>query len=63
MKVSHGNFCFPQAQDFLRAVESQGVPVTNDLQDLNTGYGTDTLHRLEGILRLTHFIGMVLSTG
>ena len=63
MKVSHGNYCFPQAQDFLRAVESQGVPVTNDLQDLNTGYATNELHRVEPLFRLTHFIGMVLNTG
>jgi hypothetical protein len=26
-------------QDFLRAVESQGIPVTDDLQDLKTGHG------------------------
>jgi alcohol oxidase len=55
MKVSHGNYCFPQAQDFLRAVESQGVPVTNDLQDLNTGYATTALHRVESLFQADPF--------
>ena len=36
-------------QDFLRAVESQGVPVTDDLQDLVTGHGAE--HWLKWISR------------
>jgi choline dehydrogenase-like flavoprotein len=37
--VSFGNYTYPVMQDFLRAVESQGIPVTDDLQDLKTGHG------------------------
>jgi alcohol oxidase len=37
IKVSFGNYTYPIMQDFLRAVESQGFPVTDDLQDLKTG--------------------------
>lgn len=28
-------------QDFLRAAESQDIPVTDDLQDLVTGHGAE----------------------
>jgi hypothetical protein len=28
-------------QDFLRAVETQGIPVTDDLQDLTTAHGAE----------------------
>jgi alcohol oxidase len=38
IKVSFGNYTYPVMQDFLRAAESQGIPVTDDLQDLTTGY-------------------------
>ena len=36
IKVSFGNYTYPIMQDFLRAAESQGFPVTDDLQDLVT---------------------------
>ena len=38
IKVSFGNYTYPIKDDFLRAAESQGIPVTDDLQDLKTGY-------------------------
>jgi len=38
IKVSFGNYTYPIKNDFLRAVESQGIPFTDDLQDLKTGY-------------------------
>ena len=37
IKVSFGNHTYPVMQDFLRAAESQGIPTTDDLQDLVTG--------------------------
>ena len=37
IKVSFGNYTYPVMQDFLRATESQGIPTTDDLQDLVTG--------------------------
>jgi len=37
IKVSFGNYTYPIMQDFLRAAESLGIPVTDDLQDLKTG--------------------------
>ena len=37
IKVSFGNYTYPIAWDFLRAAESQGIPITDDLQDLTTG--------------------------
>lgn len=37
IKVSFGNYTYPIMQDFLRAAESQGIPTTDDLQDLVTG--------------------------
>lgn len=37
IKVSFGNYTYPIMQDFLRAAESQGFPITDDLQDLVTG--------------------------
>ncbi|KAL1306677.1 hypothetical protein AAFC00_005349 [Neodothiora populina] len=51
IKVSFGNYTYPIMQDFLRAVESQGVPVTDDLQDLVTGHGAE--HWLKWINRDT----------
>jgi len=41
IKVSFGNYQYPIMQDFLRAAESQGFPVTDDLQDLVTGHGAE----------------------
>lgn len=38
IKVSFGNYTYPIKNDFLRAVETQGIPFTDDLQDLKTGY-------------------------
>jgi alcohol oxidase len=32
---------YPIKDDFLRAVESQGIPVVDDLQDLKTGHGAE----------------------
>ncbi|KAK5001694.1 Alternative oxidase, mitochondrial precursor, partial [Elasticomyces elasticus] len=49
IKVSFGNYTYPVMQDFLRAVESQGIPVTDDLQDLVTGHGAE--HWLKWINR------------
>jgi hypothetical protein len=37
IKVSFGNYTYPIMQDFLRASESQGIPTTDDLEDLVTG--------------------------
>lgn len=37
IKVSFGNHTYPIKDDFLRATESQGIPTTDDLQDLVTG--------------------------
>jgi alcohol oxidase len=42
IKVSFGNYTYPIKNDFLRAVESQGIPFTDDLQDLKTGYEVHT---------------------
>lgn len=39
IKVSFGNYTYPIKNDFLRAVETQGIPFTDDLQDLKTAYG------------------------
>ncbi|KGQ00871.1 hypothetical protein PAAG_12459 [Paracoccidioides lutzii Pb01] len=36
IKVSFGNYTYPVMQDFLRASEPSGIPVTDDLQDLVT---------------------------
>jgi len=49
IKVSFGNYTYPIMQDFLRAVESQDIPVTDDLQDLDTGHGAE--HWLKWINR------------
>ena len=51
IKVSFGNYTYPVMQDFLRAAESQGFPVTDDLQDLVTGHGAE--HWLKWINRDT----------
>jgi len=51
IKVSFGNYTYPIMQDFLRAVESQDIPVTDDLQDLVTGHGAE--HWLKWINRDT----------
>lgn len=32
---------YPIKNDFLRAAESQGIPVVDDLQDLRTGHGAE----------------------
>jgi alcohol oxidase len=41
IKVSFGNYTYPIKDDFLRATESQGIPYTDDLQDLTTGHGAE----------------------
>ncbi|KAJ4298397.1 Alternative oxidase, mitochondrial precursor [Collariella sp. IMI 366227] len=41
IKVSFGNYAYPIKNDFLRAVESQGIPVVDDLQDLSTAHGAE----------------------
>ena len=46
IKVSFGNYTYPIAQDFLRAAESQDIPMTDDLQGLVTGHGAE--HGLSG---------------
>lgn len=51
IKVSFGNYTYPIMQDFLRAAESQGFQVTDDLQDLTTGHGAE--HWLKWINRDT----------
>ena len=51
IKVSFGNYTYPIAQDFLRAAESQDIPITDDLQDLVTGHGAE--HWLKWINRDT----------
>ncbi|KAL2014017.1 hypothetical protein VTN00DRAFT_1542 [Thermoascus crustaceus] len=51
IKVSFGNYTYPIMQDFLRAAESLGIPVTDDLQDLKTGHGAE--HWLKWINRDT----------
>jgi len=32
---------YPIAQDFLRAAETQDIPIVDDLQDLKTGHGAE----------------------
>lgn len=49
IKVSFGNYTYPIAWDFLRAAESQDIPVTDDLEDLHTGHGAE--HWLKWINR------------
>jgi alcohol oxidase len=51
IKVSFGNHTYPIMQDFLRAADSQGIPTTDDLQDLVTGHGAE--HWLKWINRDT----------
>ncbi|KAL7269090.1 Alternative oxidase, mitochondrial precursor [Rhizina undulata] len=51
IKVSFGNYTYPIMQDFLRATESQGIPTTDDLQDLETAHGAE--HWLKWINRDT----------
>lgn len=51
IKVSFGNYTYPVKEDFLRAVETQGIPVVDDLQDLVTGHGAE--HWLKWINRDT----------
>jgi alcohol oxidase len=41
IKVSFGNYTYPIKDDFLRAAESQGIPVVDDLEDLTTGHGAE----------------------
>lgn len=58
IKVSFGNYTYPIMQDFLRAVESQDIPVTDDLQDLVTGHGAE--HWLKWINRYTSLMSHVI---
>ncbi|KAJ5463655.1 Glucose-methanol-choline oxidoreductase [Penicillium sp. IBT 31633x] len=51
IKVSFGNYTYPIKDDFLRAAESQGIPFTDDLQDLKTAHGAE--HWLKWINRDT----------
>ncbi|KAJ4387907.1 Alternative oxidase, mitochondrial precursor [Gnomoniopsis smithogilvyi] len=51
IKVSFGNYTYPIKDDFLRAVETQGIPIVDDLQDLVTGHGAE--HWLKWINRDT----------
>ncbi|KAF7907030.1 uncharacterized protein EAF01_004617 [Botrytis porri] len=51
IKVSFGNYTYPITHDFLRAAESQGIPTTDDLQDLVTAHGAE--HWLKWINRDT----------
>jgi len=51
IKVSFGNYTYPIKEDFLRATESQGIPTTDDLQDLTTAHGAE--HWLKWINRDT----------
>jgi alcohol oxidase len=41
IKVSFGNYAYPIKDDFLRAVETQGIPIVDDLQDLRTAHGAE----------------------
>lgn len=41
IKVSFGNHVYPIGQDFLRAADTQSIPITDDLQDLSTGHGAE----------------------
>ncbi|GMF00100.1 unnamed protein product [[Candida] boidinii] len=41
IKVSFGNYTYPQCQDFLRACETQGIPYVDDLEDLKTSHGAE----------------------
>lgn len=36
-----GDSTYPIKDDFLRAAESQGIPVVDDLQDLKTAHGAE----------------------
>ncbi|KAG7876181.1 hypothetical protein KL938_004571 [Ogataea parapolymorpha] len=49
IKVSFGNYTYPTCQDFLRAAESQGIPVMDDLEDFKTSHGAE--HWLKWINR------------
>ncbi|KAI9711348.1 MAG: Alternative oxidase, mitochondrial precursor [Candelaria pacifica] len=51
IKVSFGNYTYPVMQDFLRATESQGIPYSDDIEDLQTGHGAE--HWLKWINRDT----------
>ncbi|KAJ6151021.1 Glucose-methanol-choline oxidoreductase [Penicillium chermesinum] len=51
IKVSFGNYTYPIKEDFLKAAESQDIPVTDDLQDLKTAHGAE--HWLKWINRDT----------
>ncbi|KAG7124726.1 Alcohol oxidase 1 like protein [Verticillium longisporum] len=51
IKVSFGNYTYPIKEDFLRAAESQDIPVVDDLQDLSIGHGAE--HWLKWINRDT----------
>ena len=49
---------YPIKEDFLRAAESQGIPVCDDLQDLTTGHGAE--HWLKWINRDVSIINSML---
>jgi alcohol oxidase len=63
IKVSFGNYTYPIKDDFLRAAESQGIPVTDDLQDLKTAYVTDLILSLTSINMNTTTADTVLNIG
>nr|AAF02495.1 alcohol oxidase 2 [Ogataea methanolica] len=49
IKVSFGNYTYPNCQDFLRAAESQGIPFVDDAEDLKTSHASQ--HWLKWINR------------
>ncbi|ODV84353.1 hypothetical protein CANARDRAFT_201106 [[Candida] arabinofermentans NRRL YB-2248] len=49
IKVSFGNYTYPNCQDFLRAAESQGIPFVDDAEDLKCSHGAE--HWLKWINR------------
>ncbi|KAK3695662.1 GMC oxidoreductase-domain-containing protein [Podospora appendiculata] len=51
IKVSFGNYTYPIKDDFLRAAETQGIPIVDDAEDLKTGHGAQ--HWLKWINRDT----------
>jgi choline dehydrogenase-like flavoprotein len=63
IKVSFGNYTYPIKDDFLRAAESQGIPVTDDLQDLKTGYVLEQMSISNFSLTRSLIIDTAPSTG
>lgn len=41
MSLTNVPSTYPIKEDFLRAAESQDIPVVDDLQDLTTGHGAE----------------------